>query len=67
MEGFCWSLPFQQGFPSGSRVKNPSVNAGDKDSIPGWEDPLEKEMASYSSILLPKQSHRQEPGRLQRT
>lgn len=40
-------------------LKNPSVNAGDKGSIPGWEEPLEKKMASHSSIFLPKQSHRQ--------
>ena len=59
MEGFCWSLPFQQGFPSGSKVKNPSVVGGDTGSIHGWEDPLEKEMAPHSSIFLPRQSHRQ--------
>ena len=29
----------------------------------GWEDPLEEEMATYSSIL-PGKSHRQEPRRL---
>ena len=32
-------------------VKNPPANAGDKGSILGQEDPLEKEMATYSSIL----------------
>ena len=35
-------------------VKNPPDNAGDArdpGSIPGWEDPLEKEMATHSSIL----------------
>ena len=35
-------------------VKNPPTNAGDirdPDSIPGWEDPLEKGMATHSSIL----------------
>ena len=26
-------------------------NAGDASSVPGWEVPLEKEMATYSSIL----------------
>ena len=30
----------------------------------GWEDPLEKEMATYSSILAWKISWTQEPGRL---
>jgi len=32
-------------------VKKRSANAGDAGSIPGSEDPLEKEMAMYSSIL----------------
>ena len=32
-------------------VKKWSANAGDAGSIPGSEDPLEKEMAMYSSIL----------------
>ena len=31
-------------------LKNLSPNAGDMDSILGWEDPLEKEMATHSSI-----------------
>ena len=34
--------------------KNPSANAGDiktVDSMSGWEDPLEREMATHSSIL----------------
>ena len=41
------------GFPGGSVVKNQPVNAGDAgfvDSIPGWEDSLEEEMATHSSI-----------------
>ena len=59
MEDFCWSLPFQQCFLGGSKVKNPSFNAGAMGSIPGWEDPLEKEMARRSSIFLPRQSHGQ--------
>ena len=35
-------------------IKNLPANAGDTggvDSIPGQEDPLEKEMATHSSIL----------------
>jgi len=31
----------------------------------GWEDPLEKEMATHSSILAWKIPWREEPGRLQ--
>jgi len=40
-----------RGFPDGSVVKNPLANAGDKGSVPGWEDPLEKEIAAHSVIL----------------
>ena len=35
----------------GSVVKNPPARAGDLDSIPGSGRPLEKEMATPSSIL----------------
>ena len=38
--------------------KNLPVNAGDVGSIPGLEDPLEKEMATHTSILAGK-SHGQ--------
>ena len=31
----------------------------------GWEDPLEKEMATHSSILAWKMPWTEEPGRLQ--
>ena len=39
------------GFPGGSVVKNPAANTGDMGSIPGQEDPLEKEIPTHSSIL----------------
>ena len=32
-------------------VKNPPANAEDTSLSLGWEDPLEKEMATHSSIL----------------
>ena len=35
----------------GSEVKASACNAGDLGSIPGREDPLEKEMATHSRIL----------------
>ena len=35
----------------GSKAKNPATNEGDLGSIPGSERPLEKEMATHSSIL----------------
>ena len=52
----------------GSVVKNPPANAGDTGdtgSIPGWKDPLEKEMATHSSILARKTPRTEEPGGLQ--
>ena len=38
-------------FPGGSDGKASVYNAGDPRSIPGWEDPLEKEMAIHSSTI----------------
>ena len=49
-------------------VKNPPANAdatGDAGSIPGWEDPLEEEMATPSSILARKIPWTDEPGGLE--
>ena len=37
--------------PGGSDGKEFACNAGDRGLIPGREDPLEKGMASHSSIL----------------
>ena len=39
------------GFPGGSDGKRSACNARDLCSIPGWEDPLEKEMATHSTVL----------------
>ena len=49
----------------GSVVKNLPANAGDAGSIPGQEDPLEEEMATYYSIFAWKIPWTEEPGRLQ--
>ena len=49
-------------------VKNPPANAGDARDmglIPGWEDPLEEGMATYSSILAWRIPWTEEPGGLQ--
>ena len=49
-------------------VKNLPANAGDVrdiDLIPEWEDPLEEEMATYSSILAWRIPWTEEPSRLQ--
>ena len=53
------------GFPDGSDSKESAYNAGDLDSIPGQEDPLEKGMATHSSILAWRIPWTEEPGRLQ--
>ena len=57
---FCF-----RGFPGGADGKEPTCSAGDPDSIPGSEDPLEKGMATYSSILAWRIPWTEKPGRLQ--
>ena len=47
-----------------SYKKYPPANAGDLCLIPGQEDPLEKEMASHSSILAWEIPRTEEPGGL---
>ena len=49
----------------GSVVKNPPANAGDLGLIPGLGRPLEKEMATHSSILAWEILWAEEPGVLQ--
>ena len=53
------------GFPGGSGVKNLSAKQETLAQSLGWEDPLEKEMATSSSILAWKIPWTEEPGRLQ--
>ena len=45
-------------------VKNLPVNAGGVGLIPGLENPLEKEMATHSSVLAWRISGTGEPGGL---
>ena len=45
-------------------VKNPSAIAGDTGDV-GWEDDLEQEMATHTSILAWKIPCTEEPGGLQ--
>ena len=48
-------------------VKNPPANAGDiRDTVQslGWEDSLEEEMATCSSILTWRNPRTEEPGGL---
>ena len=53
------------GFPCGSDGKESACNAGDLNSILGQEGPLEKGMATHSSILAWRFPWTEEPGRLQ--
>ena len=60
-------LTTAMGFPGGSVVKNPPANTGDTGdevSIPGLGNPLEEEMAAYSSILARIIPWTEEPSRL---
>ena len=51
------------GFIAG--VKNPLAMQETQVRSLGWEDPLEKEMATHSSILARRIAVTEEPGRLQ--
>ena len=53
------------GFPCGSVGKESACSTGDLGSIPGLEDPLEKEMATHSSILAGRIPWTEEPGGLE--
>ena len=44
-------MPVFMDFPDGLEGKEFACNAGDLGLILGWEDALEKEMATHSSIL----------------
>ena len=58
----CLQFPLcKMGFPGGSEVKAPACNLGHL----GWEDSLEKEMATHSSILAWRIPWTEEPGGLQ--
>ena len=53
------------GFPGGSEVKNPPAKQETWVRSWGWEEPLEKEIATHSSILAWEIPWREEPGGLQ--
>ena len=56
---YCW------GFPGGSMVKNLPADLEDAGWSLNWEDPLEKETATPSSILAWEIPRTEEPGGLQ--
>ena len=62
MEGFS---NLSKGFPGGSVAKNLPAKQETWDWSLGWEDPLEKEMATHSSILAWQIPWTEEPGGLQ--
>ena len=56
------------GFPGGSVVKNPLAMQGTQETgvcFLGQEDPLEKGMATHSSILAWRTPGTEEPGEIQ--
>ena len=63
----CISLIISEGFPRGPVVKNlPAMQEilETRDQSLGWEDPLEEEMATHSSILAWEIAWTEEPGGL---
>ena len=56
-----------EGFPNSSDGKESTCNTGDLGSIPGLGNPLEKEMATHSSILAWRIPWTEEPSGLQST
>ena len=58
-------LPFFKGFPGGSDGKESACNVGDLGSIPVGKIPLEKGLATHSSILAWRIPWTEESGRLQ--
>ena len=53
------------GFPGGSVIKNPPAKQEMQVLSLGWEDPLEKEMATHFCILVWEIPWIEEPGGLQ--
>ena len=61
----CWlslSLSLSLGLPWSLSGKESTCQSGDAGSIPGWGDPLEKEMITHSSILAWKIQRTEDPG-----
>ena len=69
LRGLSWNLLLiREGFPGGSAMENPPAVQEPQEmwvrSL-GWEDPLEEEMATHSSILACRILWTGEPGGLQ--
>ena len=64
--GFVLSVQgIVHGAPDGLVVKTPPANAGDLVRSLDWEDSLEKEMATHSSVLAWRNPWTEEPDGLQ--
>ena len=60
-----WGSEPPSDFPGGSEVRNLPANTGEMGLTPGGKDPLEKEMATHSSILAREIPRTEEPDGLQ--
>ena len=58
-------LSSASGFPGSSVVKNPPVTQETRVLSLGWEDPLEEEITTHSSILAWRIPRTEEPGGLE--
>ena len=58
-------LTLSKGFPRNSVGKESTCNTGDLGSILGWEDPLQKKMATHSIIFAWRIPWTEEAGRIQ--
>ena len=59
------NLSKERSFPGDLDCKESACHIGDAGSIPGWEDPLEEEVETHSSILVWEILWTEEPGELQ--
>ena len=65
LDNFCVYLYIQMGFPCSSFGKESACNAKTQVRSLGWKDPLEKEMATHSSVLAWEIPWTEEHGELQ--
>ena len=65
LQGDFFAINKEMGFSGGSDGKASVCSARDLGLIPGGEDPLEKEMTIYSSIIAWRIPWMEEPGGLQ--
>ena len=66
-KSLMWNHSWFWGFPGGSDGKESACNEGDQVGSLGWEDSLEKGMATHTSILAWRIPWMEEPGRFQFT